>query len=139
MLVSEIKTESNAKKNPDFIKLATLLKNILDFALNEGLGNHTSIGLLIEGASCKLYRLHMPFSKLYCMTEILSFNLPENVEDIFLNEKMEKLLVSILQCRKLIELAITSLHTMSSSPVSSEATTTVDSYFSPPKHCFYFK
>lgn len=98
VLVAEVKITVNAARSPDFVKLITLMKDVLDFASNKGVTNYFSIGLLIAGASCKIYKLHMPINRMYCMTEISTFHLPSNVDDVLLKNKLQNTIVSMLQC-----------------------------------------
>ncbi|CAO3695418.1 unnamed protein product [Rhizopus stolonifer] len=51
VLVAEIKIKENSRKNPDFVKLATLMKDILDFAVMKGIRNYFTTGILVAGSS----------------------------------------------------------------------------------------
>ncbi|KAG1454194.1 hypothetical protein G6F55_007735 [Rhizopus delemar] len=56
VLVAEIKIKENSCKNPDFVKLATLMKDILDFVVMEGIRNYFTTGILMAGSSCKIIK-----------------------------------------------------------------------------------
>ncbi|ORE18639.1 hypothetical protein BCV71DRAFT_234795 [Rhizopus microsporus] len=97
VLVAEVKTTANAARSLDFIKLSMLMKDVIDFASTKWVTNYFSIGLLIADASCKIYKLHMSIDRMYCMTEISAFHLPNNVNDILLKDKLQNIIVSMLQ------------------------------------------
>lgn len=58
-----VKIKKNASKNEDFVKLASLMKDILDEALIKGLISYFVAGMSIEGLLCKLYSINMPVKK----------------------------------------------------------------------------
>ncbi|KAG1137194.1 hypothetical protein G6F37_011406 [Rhizopus arrhizus] len=136
VLVAEIKIKEDSYKNPDFVKLATLMKDILDFAMMEGIRNYFTTGILVAGSSCKIFRLHMPIKKMYCMTEVASFHLPHGINDVHFHEKIQKTIIPMSQCRLMIDSSILLLQ---SSDTSSRENIIVDSYPSPAHHNTYYK
>ncbi|KAG0736348.1 hypothetical protein G6F57_011073 [Rhizopus arrhizus] len=50
VLVAEIKIKEDSYKNPEFVKLATLMKDILDFAMMEGIRNYFTTAM----SQCRL-------------------------------------------------------------------------------------
>ncbi|KAG1525092.1 hypothetical protein G6F52_003627 [Rhizopus delemar] len=135
VLVAEIKIKENSCKNPDFVKLATLMKDILDFAVMEGIRNYFTRGILVAGSSCKIFKLHMPIKKMYCMTEVASFHLPDGINDIHFHEKIQKTIIAMSQCRLMIDSSILLLQSPDISPCEN---ITVDSYPSPAHHNTYY-
>lgn len=68
----EVKTEVNANNNEDFAKLATMMKDVFDFATTRKTCDQFTTGLLMEGSSCRIYKLQMPIKKMYCLEGVSS-------------------------------------------------------------------
>lgn len=133
VFVIEVKTEKNAGKNEYFVKLASLMQDMLDDAVTNGISDYFVTGMLLEGPRCKIYRMNIPIKKLYCMDKISTFSLPDR-HDPELAIKIEKLVMSMYQCRQLLDLGISLLHQSSSSAEYPPEDYLVDSYPSPPRH-----
>lgn len=101
VLIAEVKTGESSKQRPDFLKLATMMKDVVDFAFTKGVREYHSTGVLVTGDSCSIYQLYMPLEKLYCLKEIGKFNfpgLPNNAP--FSGVQLEKIVSSMLFCRQ---------------------------------------
>lgn len=138
IFVVEAKTSKSSKENPDLVKLATVMKDILDFAITKGVSSHHAVGLLVEGPSCKLYKLNMPINRLYCLQEISCFSVPDNMSDNSLQLKIEQLIISMIQCQQLVDYAIINLQNDQNSTVPA-VDQIVDSCPSPAYHFSFYK
>lgn len=137
----EVKTAKSSLKNPDQVKLASMLKDMLDHALMKGVVDYTPVGILITGSVCKVYKLSMPVSRMYCYTEISSFQLPNDINDAKLKDKIEMLVSSMHQCRQMVDESISCLriHDMNEQSTTTNDNRVVDSYPSPPQHYAFYQ
>lgn len=84
ILIVEIKTGGKSKGRPDLVKLGTMMKDNVDFVLEQGHSRkeYYSIGILQEGAKTSVYTMSCPVDFFYVMHLVEQFQLPMDINEM---------------------------------------------------------
>ncbi|KAG1142664.1 hypothetical protein G6F37_005198 [Rhizopus arrhizus] len=137
VFICEVKTSSASKDHPDLTKLGTMLKDVLDYALEKGVTQEYAItGLLVEGFHCTIYSMTLPVPKLYHMTAVRGFDLPKNATELGM---LKNIIESTVICQGLIDLSCRQLKAIGHQIRVENEERTVPTCSSPPCYADYYK
>ncbi|KAG1313869.1 hypothetical protein G6F64_001909 [Rhizopus arrhizus] len=137
VFICEVKTGSASTKHPDLTKLGTMLKDVLDYALEKGVTQkYATTGLLVEGVHCTVYSMTLPIPKLYHMTAVRGFDLPKNATELGM---LKTIIESMVICQGLIDLSCRQLKAIGHQIRVENEKRTVPTCSSPPCYADYYK
>ncbi|GAA5812833.1 hypothetical protein MFLAVUS_006292 [Mucor flavus] len=135
VFLCEVKTGSSSRKHPDLAKLGTMLKDLIDFAIENGAeSGYYVTGLLVEGLACTLYKVSKPAPKLYHMESIHSFNLPVKVSEL---EKLDSVLEFLMLSKYMINVSCRQLMAADKANMK-EQDSVVNTNYSPSIYADYY-
>lgn len=137
VFVCEVKASVDSKSRPDLSKLGSMLKDVLDYALEQGATQEYAVtGLLVEGMDCTVYSIKMACPKLYHMIPVRSFKLPKTTFE--LGATISSMIECIQICQTLIDMSCSGLKSIITQRKDVD-NLIVPTCSSPPNYADYYK
>lgn len=133
VFLAELKTAKNSHDRSDVVKIGTMMKDVVDMALQKGHQREeiSVVGLLVEGENCSIHLMQSPSQAFYNMHQVRKFELPKNQSNV---KVLLNTAISFELCRALVVKAV-----YQSSVAPEEGAQNVRwSSFSPPHHAEYY-